>query len=562
MNMNIQSYEVIRQIGIGGMGIVYLAKHRFRNEMVAIKSLSPQYAQDEGVRKRFIQEAKILNELQHPNIVRVLDFIELPGELHLVMEYIEGRTLSQMIGKEVGPIIYEKAIPLFLQILEGIKYAHSKGIVHRDIKPSNILITPDNQVKITDFGIARIEGAESHTKTGTKMGTLFYMSPEQIHGKNVDERSDIYSLGVTLYEMLAGRLPFSKEENTSEFAIMNIIVNDDFPDPREYYPGIPQWLVSIIKVAISKNPRQRISVEEFIRLIDPRSKGMLIPKPVDNLNPINSPESRNDFAENSARRTPKKIYISFSILIPIIGLLLFFYFYRTDTAKNANSESALLPKLTMVKGGWFSMGSDSRDAGTDEKPIHKVFIDDFFIGTYEVTQSEWELIMGSNPAYFNQPEKPVEQVSWYEVQEYITKLNLKTGKHYRLPTEAEWEYAAKGGQEGRGYRYSGSNESEEVGWSITNSSDITHHIGAKKPNELGVYDMSGNVFEWCNDMYDGFYYINSPERNPKGGTIAKDRVIRGGSWKNNSNVERTSFRGNIAAESRRNTTGFRLAQDI
>jgi uncharacterized protein (TIGR02145 family) len=268
MQNKIQSYEIIEIIGHGGTGIVYKARHKFRKEIVAIKALGHQYILELELRERFSNEAGILNRLDHPNIVKVLDFIEEPDSLNIVMEYIEGRTLDKMIGEEVGPIPYEKALILFEQILNGVSYAHQNGVIHRDLKPGNIIITKDNKVKITDFGIAKIEGGGSHTKTGTKMGTLYYMSPEQIRGERVDERSDIYSLGITLYEMLAGRLPFERKQGASDFVVMNQIVNEEIKDPREYYPYIPKELVKVIYKAISKEKERRISsVNNFINEI-------------------------------------------------------------------------------------------------------------------------------------------------------------------------------------------------------------------------------------------------------------------------------------------------------
>ena len=218
-----------------------------------------------------IYEAAILNKLNHKNIVKIADFIEEPEGLHLVMEFIEGRTLDKIIGKEVGPIPYEKALPLFNQILEGINYAHKQGVIHRDLKPSNIIVTPNNEIKITDFGIARMEGQGLHTKTGTKMGTLFYMSPEQIQGEYVNEQADIYSLGITLYVMLAGKLPFENTETMSDFAVMNKIINEPIKDPRDYYPAIPEWLVDIVYKAIEKDKTKRIkTIDELKNYLEKR----------------------------------------------------------------------------------------------------------------------------------------------------------------------------------------------------------------------------------------------------------------------------------------------------
>ena len=171
------------------------------------------------------------------------------------------------------------------------------------------------------------------------------------------------------------------------------------------------------------------------------------------------------------------------------------------------------PQMVLVKGGTFQMGSNERD---DEKPIHAVTVGDFYIGKYEVTQKEWEAVMGSNPSRFKGANRPVELVSWNSIQEFLQKLNSKAGKHYRLPTEAEWEYAAKGGNQGQNYECSGSNSIDEVAWYNGNSSRQTHEVGQKQPNELGIYDMSGNVWEWCSDWYDANYYSSSPSKNPQG----------------------------------------------
>ena len=268
MNKQIQSYQILEKIGTGGMGFVYKAKHLFREEIVAIKTLFPHLVENPDIKNRFISEAKILSTLKHPNIVRVLDFIEEQDGLHLVMEYVEGRTLNKMIGKETGPIPAVKALPIFEQILSAVEYAHSKGVIHRDIKPSNIMVTKENVVKVMDFGIAHIEGSEM-TRTGTKLGTLYYMSPEAIRGERTDERTDVYSLGVTLYEMLAGKLQYKETgEQLSEFMLMQKIMTEELKDPREYYPYIPDWLVEVVKRATEKDKNKRIrSVREFIGML-------------------------------------------------------------------------------------------------------------------------------------------------------------------------------------------------------------------------------------------------------------------------------------------------------
>jgi sulfatase modifying factor 1 len=190
-------------------------------------------------------------------------------------------------------------------------------------------------------------------------------------------------------------------------------------------------------------------------------------------------------------------------------------------------------EMVYVEGGTFTMGctSEQSDCMSDESPTHRVTLSSYHIGKYEVTQAQWRAVMGTNPSYFSGCDNcPVEQVSWDDVQEFIQKLNAQTGKQYRLPTEAEWEYAARGGNKSKGYKYSGSNSLSSVGWYYDNSGSKTHRVGKKSPNELGIYDMSGNVWEWCADWYGEDYYSSSSETNPQGPNTGYRRCLRGGSW--------------------------------
>ena len=187
--------------------------------------------------------------------------------------------------------------------------------------------------------------------------------------------------------------------------------------------------------------------------------------------------------------------------------------------------------MVFVQGGKFKMGSIF--GGADEQPVHEVMLDDFYIGRFEVTQRQWRLIMDrdTNKFYFEGCDNcPVERIRWNDVQEYIRILNEKTMMNYRLPTEAEWEFAARGGMDSKGYKYSGSNADTIVAWKVGNSDSRTHPVGQKKPNELGIHDMTGNVFEWCADWYGQNWYEVSPSRNPTGPVEGVFRIIRGGSW--------------------------------
>ena len=217
--------------------------------------------------------------------------------------------------------------------------------------------------------------------------------------------------------------------------------------------------------------------------------------------------------------------------------------------------------MVKVSGGTFQMGATSEqgsDAYSDEEPVHQVTLSDYYIGETEVTQELWQTVMGSNPSDFTgSSQLPVEKVSWDDCQTFITKLNALTGMQFRLPTEAEWEFAARGGNSSQGYKYSGSNNIDDVAWYKSNSNYKTHEVGTKAPNELGLYDMSGNVDEWCQDWYGS--YSSSAQTNPMGPTSGQFRVSRGGSWNESARICRVSLRGTRMPYSRFNYLGLRLA---
>ena len=216
--------------------------------------------------------------------------------------------------------------------------------------------------------------------------------------------------------------------------------------------------------------------------------------------------------------------------------------------------------MVWVDGGTFRMGATSEqgsDAWDAEKPVHSVTLSGYYIGKTEVTQALWQAVMGSNPSYFEGDDLPVEQVSWDDCQEFIRKLNSLTGQNFRLPTEAEWEFACRGGNNSRGYKYSGSNYIDNVAWYDGNSGDKTHPVATKSPNELGIYDMSGNVWEWCADWYGD--YSSGRQTNPKGPYDGSIRVDRGGSWSNRARGCRSSIRSFINPTYRNDYLGLRLA---
>ena len=217
--------------------------------------------------------------------------------------------------------------------------------------------------------------------------------------------------------------------------------------------------------------------------------------------------------------------------------------------------------MVAVEGGTFTMGATAEqgsDVESDEKPAHQVTLGNYSIGQTEVTQELWQAVMGSNPSRFTGDlQRPVEWVSWNDCQTFINKLNQKTGMTFRLPTEAEWEYAARGGNRSQGYKYAGSNTVGDVAWYYGNSSSITQQVATKAPNELGLYDMSGNVYEWCQDWYGS--YSSDAQTNPTGPSTGSLRVYRGGSWYDVARCCRVSYRGCFAPSFTFDDIGLRLA---
>ncbi|MCQ2256581.1 MAG: formylglycine-generating enzyme family protein [Bacteroidaceae bacterium] len=206
-----------------------------------------------------------------------------------------------------------------------------------------------------------------------------------------------------------------------------------------------------------------------------------------------------------------------------------------ESGKQSFTVKGVTFDMIRVDGGKFTMGATSEqgnDAQSDEKPAHNVTLNSYYIGKTEVTQELWQAVMGSNPSHFKGSKKPVENVSWDDCQKFISKLNSLTGKRFRLPTEAEWEFAARGGTKSRGYKYSGSDNIFSVAWYTDNSGGTTHEVAQKVSNELGIYDMSGNVYEWCQDWYGS--YSSSSQTNPTGPASGSYRVYRGGSWSSNA----------------------------
>ncbi len=256
----IGDYEIVQVLGAGGMGQVYKVRNVLSDRVEAMKVLLPNLEGDPGLADRFLNEIKVQATLDHPNIAKLHTAMKVGNQLVMVMEFVDGTSLSTILLR--GPLPPSAAAGYAAQVLDALAYAHARGVIHRDIKPANLMLAADGHIKLMDFGIARVQADKRLTQTGSTVGSLYYMSPEQIKGADPDGRSDLYSLGITMYEMVTGRRPFGGD---SDFQIMSAHLGQAPMAPIEVIPGIPSGLSDIILMAIEKDPAARFQTAEAFR---------------------------------------------------------------------------------------------------------------------------------------------------------------------------------------------------------------------------------------------------------------------------------------------------------
>ena len=536
-------YRIIRFIKSGGFGCTYEAVHTVFDERVAIKEFFPKdfCNRDDDtlhvtvgtqskkglvakLQRKFIDEAVALRKLPHPGIVKVADVFEENGTAYYVMDYIEGRSLDDIVRLE-GALPESKALSYIRQVCSALKFVHSRNRLHLDIKPGNVMVDNTGRAVLIDFGTSKQYDEENGENTSTIMGmTPGYAPLEQYNRGGLTQFSiptDIYSLGATLYKLLVGQTP-----PEASFLIK--------PSALVLPPDMSVNISSAIRKAMLPWPEDRPqSVKEFLALLDAGASS--------------SEPSRTSSNDGTAVVEEDATEILVEPVEPSESSAPVYY---RDGVLVVNG---IKYPMVRVDGGTFTMG----DGGIfSDNRRHDVTLDGYSIGQYQVTQDVWEAVMGSNPSYFKGARKPVEYVSWDDCQDFIMKLNSMTGQNFRLPTEAEWEFAARGGNSSRGYKYSGSDNLGDVAWYDANSGNTPHDVGTKSPNELGIYDMSGNVFEWCCDWFAR--YSTEAQFNPKGPSSGSYRVRRGGSWGCNASYCRVSYRYYYTPDYRSSYIGLRL----
>jgi len=355
----ISHYKILEQLGQGGMGVVYKAWDAALERWVALKMLHPTLAEDEKFLKRFRAEARALAKLENPNIVTVFDLQETESGLCIVMQYVKGANLAATLQN--GPLPFETALPIIKQILTALGHAHQVGVIHRDIKPSNVMLTAQDFVKITDFGMAKIHAGMSLTQSTSTGGTLYYMPPEQLKSlANVDQRCDIYAAGMTIYEMLAGRLPLEKQENL--YALSKAIVESKFFAPDHFNAAIPRRLSAIVMKAIAKEPEKRYQcVEEMLAAIS-QFEAKQEPQPRELLR---EPRSLK-------RRVGVAAIIIFALLACAIFFFNFFRQQRPSPASEAAGLTSSLPETAKIDSSRYSSQTeaqvDSSNVKTEPEP--------------------------------------------------------------------------------------------------------------------------------------------------------------------------------------------------
>lgn len=350
----IDNYKILEVLGRGGVGVVYKALDITLDKVVVLKMITPQSRENDAFLKRFLEEPKLQAKLESPYIVKVFAFRKTDFGLFIVMEFVDGQTLTDLI-RQKGNIPQKEALGIFKKILVAIGHAHRAGIIHRDVKPRNVLVSHKGEVKVTDFGLAKFQQQDDATRTLTVAGTLNYMPPEQVEGlSNVDHRGDIYSLGITLYEMLTGRVPLDK--NLSEYNRLKAIVETQFPPPESFRPEIPPELSAIIMKALAKDPAQRFqSIGEMMTAIQSFES-----QPADDTIVETSPEKDDDetiawddLEEKLHQQNPSKTRRYLGVFVVILMLAGAYWGYRYlqpagqeteagNALESANSASILV----------------------------------------------------------------------------------------------------------------------------------------------------------------------------------------------------------------------------
>lgn len=632
------SYKIDKVLGNGSFGITYLAttkvkisgplgtfestipvaiKEFFMKDINGREDNSVSSGSDGGMfnkyKKKFIKEAQTLSSLNHNNIIKVLEAFEANNTYYYAMEYCEGGTLDSLISSKKG-LSEEETITFTEQIADALSFMHNHKMLHLDLKPGNVMLNKKGDAILIDFGLSKQydQNGDPESSTNIGGGTPGYAPIEQANytgnEREFPVKMDIYALGATMYKMLTGIKPPEA----------SIIINEGFPIEELESKNVSRKLIGCIQKAMSPLKKDRYStIEEFI--LDLKSKTpqseaeeTIVRETLkgfgNETTKVRENEQKNTQSANNSytatSKTNQDNYVNYQkaktktsfeyynaieeyeessnkktiILWSIIFIIIFFVAFlafkfispKSDYAKTYDFTGLDIYPMIKVEGGEFMMGS--KDGFNT--PIHKVRLNDFYIGQYEVSQGFWFEIMGTRPAAsqpthtfdkkreLTQEEKDkvvLENISYYDAIEFVEKLNKRTGNRFSLPTEAQWEYAARGGKENKDKKYAIKDGNPANSWSNRDASSIPYYIDYPSENSLGIYNMSGNVYEWCLDYYDKNYYTKSNTiDNPVNNTKSKYKVIRGGGYSTDHTYITVYERDYASLQEKSKNIGLRL----
>lgn len=616
-------YEIKEEIGRGGMATVYRAYDPQLDLEVALKVIREDASNDAKFRDRFTQEAKTLISLHHSAIVPIYHFGEEDGKLYFVTRYMRGGSLrDRLMGK---PMSLKETNAILQRIAAALERAHERGIIHRDIKPHNVLIDETGEASLSDFGVAREILAETgEQKTVTLIGTPHYMAPEQLLEGIISTRTDIYQLGVLVFQMVTGKLPFTAN---TPLGLIQKHLNDTVPLGSEINTNLPSTVDAVLQKALAKRPSDRYpSALTFANAFDEAIRQTELAPAVEADKQIEKEEIEGAVSEGNGNLL--RYWPLFGLGIIALGAVIWMVgdgFNPGDptavptqisvSEPELNEAALLLPEDTatptlqpspipqtatdlplseetplptdtsipdtptpsatptvapqagtrrlaardgkaqrFVPAGPFEMGSDDPDAANDEQPIHTVFLDGYWIDETEVTNNEYIVFLNEIGGHVencngfdcisdqvSDPDSriiladgvytveesfgnhPIVEVSWYGAQAYCEWAGR------RLPTEAEWEKAARG-TDGRLFPWGNEFEANLLNFSgddrFESTAPVASYPGGASP--FGAFDMAGNAWEWVYDWYDDDYYGRSPEENPMGPEDGTFKIIRGG----------------------------------
>ncbi len=655
-------YAIVRELGRGGMGVVYLAKNKPMDRLEVLKVINTTLLDHPGAIERFLREIRSAAKLSHANVVTAYSVLQQGGLLAFAMEYIEGQDLASLV-KSQGPLPVAHACFYVQQAALGLQHAFEKGMVHRDIKPQNLILARDGKkhiVKVLDFGLAKATREKTDetglTAEGIMLGTPDYVAPEQsLDAAKADIRADIYSLGCTLYYLLSGRPPFA---GSSLAAVLMAHQMEEAKPLNLVRPEVPEELAAVVRKMMAKSPAKRYQTPlEVVQALSPFIKQGATPKPslelssggveakpaVRKASRVASPPPAVEAAKKQAepanvwgsltegsivsagprksavirkprvaaesKRTSRSKWLigggvgAGVLLILLLGMWAggMFKGKAPDAAREFSEEKQdKLPnsltnsvgmKLVLVQPGSFRMGTPETESFRyPDEDRHEVEITrPFYVGIFEVTQEQYKRVMGQNPSFFSATgvgshlvrgkdtrQFPVEMVSWNDAVEFcrrLSDLSEEKGRKrtYRLPTEAEWEYCCRGGHLFKtpsppfhfGDSLSSTQANFKGNWPYGGAPEgrfleRTTQVGSYGPNPLGLYDLHGNVWEWCADWYDAEYYKLSPPKDPQGPDTGERRVLRGGAWNESGRMCRAAFRYNNAPGDHSANNGFRV----